>query len=156
MGFQIVQALLTSGPALFANAIEQSNYIANLDTAEEFQFIETSETRHDRSTAYGIVGAVVTIVCYTFLKVIDKFPPSTLRPRPGLLIEFFMLSSALGVIGICAKIININDIWQKRSADFNTTKKAQTAALDIAIFIATGSLGVIGCLAADKLIKKLV
>lgn len=155
MSFHIVPALLASGPALFTNAMMQYDYIMDLDRAEKLNPTAPPETGLNLSTPFEIIAALFTTAYYVFAKVVDKLPPSIKRPRPRALTEFSILAGAMGAIGIGIKISNMKDIWERHSADLNTKKKVQRAALDGVIFVATGSLAIAGCLAADKFIKKL-
>ena len=153
MSFKIIPALLASGPALFANAVEQYNYIVDVDRAEKLNPTAKPETGLDRSTAIGILGALVTTACYIFAKVVDNLPPSKGRPRLQALKQFSIVAGVLGAIGIGIKISNMKDFWERHNAHLNIRQKVRKAALDGEIFVATGTLAIAGCLAVDKLIK---
>ena len=155
MSFHIVPALLASGPTLFANAMMQYDYIIDLDRAKKLNPATKPGTGLNLSTAFEIFAALFTTACYVFAKVVDNLPPSKGRPRERALTQFSTLAGTMGAIGIGVKISNMKDIWKRHSADFNTKKKVQRAALDGVIFVATGTLAIAGCLAADKWIKKL-
>lgn len=133
MSFQVVQVLLGSGPALFANAAGQSSDITDDRRNQDAMWNDHSGMFLKESIAFGIMGTILDTALYAIVKVVDKFPRPAWHLGPGPLMQNCIINGAFGLAGVALKISQMKDIWENHNAGFNTKRKVQRAALDGAI-----------------------